>query len=310
MKNNKIPNYVSSIVYIDSQTNKDNLNNIIKIDDFISEKFQYSQIILVNNNLNGDLIEKVNVIAKKLTSNVKIVHLNTLHKKELAQKAGIDICIGDFVYEFDTLDLDYDLNYITQLYDIATKNNHNLVSLQREKTSFFKKFFYRVLEKETNVSNLGTEPLRLVSRRMLNEVHSVNYVNRKVLYRATGLAHSEVKYSSKNKSNTSDKWVLLLETLFSHSNFLTKILFKLTALFFIATLISLIYVIYNMIFNTKLDHGWTSLMIVLLGSTSAIMLMLTFISKYLSILFQETNPNNYKISELEIIEPKMESEND
>lgn len=253
MKNNKYTNFISSVIYIDNATK--NIERMVAIDEVLTNTFEQSQIIVVNNNLTSDKINKILQICAKMNSHIKIVHLGSDHKNDMAMKAGLDICIGDMVFEFDTLDVNYDLSYIEKLYLEAVENNVNLVSLQIKSNSLLKSHIYKIIQKETRTKNLGSEVLRIISRKLINKVHDKHFVNRKVIYRASGLNHKEFKLDIKAKTNTTERFGLLFETLFSYSNFLVKLMSTITITFFALTLIALSYSIFEFTTNSNILNG-------------------------------------------------------
>ena len=63
---------------------------------------------------------------------VTLVNMSIYQGVELCMNAGIDLAIGDFVFEFDTLDVSYEEGSVFRAYQTALKG-YDIVSVRPEK---------------------------------------------------------------------------------------------------------------------------------------------------------------------------------
>lgn len=116
MVENKEKNFISAVVYVNN--NQDTLMNLLnKINNFLEENFNKYEIICVNDASRDNSVK----IIKKFTKEVKnqkvsLINMSNYHGLELSMGAGVDLAIGDFVYEFDNIYDDFDIKVIKEVY--------------------------------------------------------------------------------------------------------------------------------------------------------------------------------------------------
>ena len=115
-KLDKEKNFISIVVYLKNV--EDKIDKFSKdIDLFFRDKFLSYEFVFVDDNSNDKTKEKLKEISDTLSGNVVVVDLAYEHGIELAMLAGVDFAIGDFVFEFDSIDINYDLNEIMKIYE-------------------------------------------------------------------------------------------------------------------------------------------------------------------------------------------------
>lgn len=116
MISNKEKNYVSAVVY--AHNNEKNIKDFInKINNVLNNTFEKYEIIFVNDASTDKTREIISEESKLITTGiVTTINMSFLQGVETAMNAGIDLAIGDFVFEFDSIELDYDLSLITDIY--------------------------------------------------------------------------------------------------------------------------------------------------------------------------------------------------
>lgn len=188
--------FISIVVYL--KDDEEHISNFFQqISSVFENNFVAYEYILVDDANNNGLHEKIRQIARKLRSSVTLVMLSAEHGCDAAITAGVDLSIGDFVYEFESIIIDYPIELIMDVYRKAT-TEYDVVSLSPEKkSSMTSKLFYKMLEKYANrPAKLTTEVFRLVSRRSINRINSMSgrIRYRKILYHTCGMSSAVISY--------------------------------------------------------------------------------------------------------------------
>lgn len=136
MINNKEKNFISIVAYF--YNNPQSCLNFFKaVEDsrIFSDHFENYEIIIVND---GSDPKKLDEIKNGLKTNchfkqINFVNMSKYQGIEAAINAGNDFAIGDFIYEFDTLEINYDIDLIFQVYEKALEG-FDIVSAVPNKT--------------------------------------------------------------------------------------------------------------------------------------------------------------------------------
>jgi len=288
-------NFTSVVVYLNN--NEDYVQDfLLEVDKLMFQKFKSYEFILVNNFCQDKTMDKVNEISEKINGNINIVDLAWEHNIELAMLAGVDLAIGDFVYEFDSIIMDYDPKIIWKTYQKAMEG-YDIVSVSSDKPiNYSSKLFYKFLNKVSYRNlNLTTETFRLLSRRALNRVlksrERVRY--RKALYKYSGFESTNIEYKSINDKNPVinktflEKISLASDILVSFSDFGTKIALILSIFFTFVSVFAGGYTVYIYFTLENVVSGWTTTMFLLSVSFSGIFFVLAFLSKYMEVVLLE-----------------------
>lgn len=219
MISNKEKNYVSAVVYV--HNNEKNIKDFInKINNVLNNTFEKYEIIFVNDASTDKTREIISEESKLITTGiVTTINMSFLQGVETAMNAGIDLAIGDFVFEFDSIELDYDLSLITDIY-FKSLEGYDIVSAVPNNVKMTSKMFYKVFNKYANMENqLRTERFKIISRRGINRVDSMNVKipYRKAVYANCGLKQTFIQYkvspSSQGKSTIKDRRELAIDSL-------------------------------------------------------------------------------------------------
>lgn len=113
---NKEKNFVSVIIYIHNAENR--IESFLKtIIDVLESNFEHSEIICVNDSSDDDSLFKIKETSKVVdTTSISVVNMSYFHGLELSMNAGINLSIGDFVFEFDNTILDFKPEIIMEIY--------------------------------------------------------------------------------------------------------------------------------------------------------------------------------------------------
>lgn len=118
---NKEKNFISAVVYIHNAQNR--IEKFLgMMADILTDHFEHSEIICVNDGSDDHSLEKIKTAGKLVKStSISVINMSYFHGLESAMNAGIDLAIGDFVFEFDNTILDYDEAVIMNIYYRALK---------------------------------------------------------------------------------------------------------------------------------------------------------------------------------------------
>ncbi|MEY8390566.1 glycosyltransferase [Lachnospiraceae bacterium] len=194
----KEKNFVSAVVYVYNAQDrvKDFLELVLEV---LEENFEHSEIICVNDCSGDDSVEMIKQASKKAgKTNVSILNMSYFHGLELSMNAGLDLAIGDFVFEFDTTEIDFDKQEIMKIYRRSLEGYDIVSAIPDRKEKFTSRCFYNVFERFSNLPyKMNTESFRILSRRVINRINSMNKTvpYRKAIYANCGLKTDMMKYT-------------------------------------------------------------------------------------------------------------------
>lgn len=289
MTNMKEKNFISAVVYVNND--EDNILKFLeKLKDILCENFEKYEIICVNDCSSDRSLDE---IRKFSGSVISVVNMSRYHSLESSMKAGIDLAIGDFVYEFDSIFMDYNTSLIMDVYKQSLKGFDIVSAGPKDSKSSLSRAFYKLLSKNSgNLYNLQTENFRIISRRGINRVYSLSksVPYRKALYASCGLNRYFFRYNPIIKNNhnysklhKSEKYNLATDSLILFTNVAYKMSLFMTSVFLISILLVVGYAI-AVFFSQSPIEGWTTLMLFLSFSFFGIFAFFAVVIKYLSIL--------------------------
>ncbi|MGN1113013.1 MAG: glycosyltransferase [Acutalibacteraceae bacterium] len=293
MVKDKEKNFVSAVVYVHNRENtiKASLEQISNV---LKEHFLKYEIICVNDASYDDSASVIKEFGEKyLDCPLSIVNMGFFQGVEMSMNAGVDLSIGDFVFEFDSDIIDFEPSLIMDVYYHSLKG-YDIVSATADgKKRISSSLFYKLFNRSAKTQyKLSTESFRILSRRAINRVHALSKTipYRKALYANCGLKMDTIHYKPNNSSRTdrsnkqSDTRLdTALDSLMLFTNIGYRASMILTIIMILATVGIGIYTI--LVF--ALGHpvpGFTTTMLVLTGSFFGVFAILTIIIKYLSLL--------------------------
>lgn len=308
----KEKNFLSIITCVQNDEKKIK-DFLLFTDSIFKEKFEAYEFIIVDNNSEDGTKKIIENIASEIHGNLTIVDLAWVHSLENAMLAGIDLAIGDFLMEFDTVNIDYSAETVMDIYYKCLEGFDVVAASPKGNSNFSSKLFYRQLRSISyRKMDLRTESFRIISRRALNRImkssEKIRY--RKAAYHYSGFNTSILLYSSSNYSNKSnlrfsDKINLALDVLVNYSDFATKSVVNISLFFIFLTLVSLGYTIYSYLTYDNIQSGWTTIMIFLSGSFAGVFAILAVLAKYLtSIIIEIQDKPKYTYRGLDRISKK------
>ena len=290
---NREKNFISAVVYVHNAENRIEpfLNAIIMT---LEENFEHSEIICVNDCSDDSSVQAIKRCSEKaVNTSVSLINMSFFHGLELAMDAGMDLAIGDFVYEFDNTYLDFDPEMIMKVYRHSLTGYDIVSASPDKKEKLSSRLFYKVFDRFSELSyKMTTESFRILSRRVINRISSMNKAipYRKAIYAGSGLKTDNLKYEVKavrqdkadpreNRYRSSlavDTLILFTELGYRFSFWMTSAMMLISVFMIFYTLI--IYFIGHPI------EGWTTTVMFLSVAFLGLFGILTIIVKYLQII--------------------------
>ena len=289
---NKEKNFASAVVYVyNAEKHIDAfLRMLISV---MEDNFEYSEIICVNDSSSDaslDVIRKTSEIAS--TTSVSVVNMSYYHGLESAMNAGQDMAIGDFVFEFDNTNLDFDPAMIMRVYRHSLQG-FDIVSAAPDRSErLSSSMFYRVFAHYSDMQyRMSTESFRILSRRVINRISSMNKTvpYRKAVYANCGLKTDTIKYKPTTSNESLDKRekryrsVLAIDSLILFTDMGYSFSRMMTIIMMLASLFMVAYSI--VVYMTSHPvAGWTTTILFLSIAFFGLFGILTIIIKYLQLL--------------------------
>lgn len=292
---NKEKNFMSVVIYVHNAEKRidEFLKTVVNV---MEENFEHSEIICVNDCSNDESVEHIKKISIQAKStSISVLNMSYYHGLEMAMNAGVDLAIGDFVFEFDTTVLDFDKSEIMKVYRKSLEGFDIVSASPNRKQRLSSRAFYHVFERFTNLSHkLYTETFRILSRRVINRISSMNKTvpYRKAIYANCGLKTENIVYTLTNvnkdivASDRSEKKYrgrLAVDSLLLFTEVGYRFSITMTVLMMLMTIFMIVYSIVIYVMSTP-AAGWTTTILFLSVAFFGIFGVLTIIIKYLQIL--------------------------
>ena len=286
-------NFVSAVIYIYHAYDRitDFLEMVLEI---LETNFEHSEIICVNDCSEDKSVEKIKQISKKATrTSISVLNMSYFHGLELAMNAGVDLAIGDFVFEFDTTEIDYDKNEIMKLYRRSLEGYDIVSAVPDRKEKFTSRCFYKVFSLFSNLPyEMNTERFRILSRRVINRISSMNRTvpYRKAVYANCGLKTCNIRYSvvggtrrREDKAERKYRTDLAVDSLILFTEVGYRFSVTMTVIMMLVAIFVALYSAVIYLFSTPVA-GWTTTIFFMSFAFFGLFGILTIIIKYLQIL--------------------------
>lgn len=297
MMNNskKEKKFISLVVYLHNVENyiQHFLEKIIPV---CENSFQDFEIVCVDDGCTDTTIERLKGYLEKnqVKAMVNVIHMSFFQGMESAMNAGRDMAIGDFVYEFDDVFVDYPPEMLLKIYEKMLEGYDIVAASSKGKMRITSRVFYALYNLTSRSgSRIGPETFRIVSRRAINRIKAMGqYIPyRKAIYSNCGLAMATLYYESadktarvKNKTVTSERTALALDSFIYFTNVLERLSMIICAVFLMVTVGVGLYIISDVFSDSRPVEGWLSTMGFLALGFFGVFALLTIILKYLSVV--------------------------
>lgn len=293
MSNNREKNFASAVVYVHNAEERieEFLRMIVQV---MEDNFEHSEIICVNDASEDASVSVIKKVSQDVTvTSVSVINMSYFHGLELAMNAGVDMSIGDFVFEFDNTRIDFQKDIIMQIYRHSLEGYDIVSALPDKKEKFTSRLFYKVFDKFTDLSyHMETESFRVLSRRVINRIGAMNKTvpYRKAIYANCGLKTDTIKYSvtkeAGEKTDQKEKRYrsgLAADTLILFTDVGYRFSMGMTVLMMIMSVFMLSYSVITYCIAHPVK-GWTTTILFLSIAFLGLFGILTVIVKYLQLL--------------------------
>lgn len=293
--NNKESNFISAVVYLhNGETNTFVFLNMIN--SVLADNFKKYEIICVSDGANEAVLDEVRKFkAENIGTIVSVVKMGFQHGIEAAMNAGIDLSIGDFVFEFDSCYIDYGKELVMQVYRKALEGFDIVTAVPPKKQSkVSSRMFYSIFNHFSDCEEeLMTERFLVISRRAINRVsaYSKTIPYRKAVYASCGLSLYNMEYHvakqcSGVKANDEEKGNTAIDSLILFTNVSYKVSIVISVIMAIFMIVAGTYTVVSYFGTNKPVAGWAPIMGLVAAGFFAIFVILTIIIKYMDVLLR------------------------
>lgn len=287
METIKEKNFASAIVYLhnDEKYVKQFVQNL---DKELTNNFLKFEIIFVNDKSTD---KSVSIIREYAASRsglvVTIINMSFHQGLESAMNAGMELAIGDFVFEFDTVYVDYDWSILMSIYQKSLTGYDIVNASSSNKSKLTSTLFYKIFNKSANLQyELGTETFRILTRRAINRVHSISKTipYRKAIYANCGLKMATMNHEPTKRLNikgVKNRSNLAINSLILFSNIAYKITLAMASFMILITLGVAVYALIYYMFGNPVE-GWTTTILFLSFAFFGLFVIMAMVIKYLS----------------------------
>lgn len=288
--NNLNDDYISVIVAI-ANDSLHAIDSLTKLQQFLRQNFKNYELILVDNCSQDGSISLV----KNNFTNISVIELSYVHTIHEALAAGIDLAVGDFIFEIENLDT-VDPAGMHQIF-VKAKSGCDFVFLLSNHKSFRSKLFYRTLGfiiHNNKFLEYSTTIATIASRRGLNKLSDTGnrVIHRKVAYSLSGLNIGLIysHLSSKNKRRLINDISLTIDTFIYYTNVMSRLSVAVSFIFLTISAFFVLYSIYSYLTKSTVE-GWASLSLISSFGFFGMFLMIAIVTKYLDHILHGISKN-------------------
>ena len=306
MSFNKEKNFISAVIYVFNAEGSV-YDFLKKIDCTLSGIFEKVELICVNDASVDQGAQEIQRFADESQSVISVLNMSFHQGLELSMNAGVDLAIGDFVFEFESTNPTYPLELLHKSYKQALQGYDIVSAAPETNRNIFSNLFYRIYNNSSNTQYpLQTEAFTLLSRRAINRVRAMSQAiaYRKAVYANCGLKKAVVSYQSNqtmpsiDRSQKRDYWNTAVDSLILYTNLAARCTMTFSLIMMLAMFGAVVYtlIIY---FQGIPIAGWSSTILFLSFAFFGLFAVLTAVIKYLSLLLRlNSNRLSYVIESI------------
>lgn len=298
METIKEKNFASAVVYCFNDAVY--ITSFIKeLDSFFSSSFLKYEIIVVDDSSTDTSVEQIRQYAAcREGAVISILNMSSHQGMEASMNAGVHLAIGDFVFEFDSVYIDYDWKTVMDIY-LHSLSGFDIVSARMdEKPRLTSRIFYKLFNRYARLQHeVGMETFRVLSRRAINRVHSITQTvpYRKAAYANCGLAVDVLVYKSVrpavHKINKG-RITLAVDSLILFTDVAYRATLALACMMMLITMLMGIYAIVYKLTENPVE-GWTTTVGFIALGFCGLFVILAMVIKYLqtivNLVFKKKN---------------------
>lgn len=234
------------------------------------------------------------------TKAITILNMGYRQGVEQAMNAGVDLAIGDFVFQFDSTTCDWDWSLLIDVYHRSLKG-FDIVCAINETRKNNQRLFYRLFNKYADIQHrVENYSFMLITRRGINRVTSLTKVvpYRNALYANCGLGLYNLSYqfsagcTVRSEHRSYSNLILFTDLGYRISRNIAILMALVVLLIFIYAVI--VFFVGNPV------EGWTTTMLLMSTSFFGIFAIMAVILKYLSVIVNLVfKRRNYVFSSIE-----------
>lgn len=290
MANMKEKTFISVVIYV--HNNAETIISFLqRINKVLFLNFEKYEIICVNDASKDESTAKITEYGKTMKNCVlSIVNMSYEQGIETAMNAGLQISIGDFVFQFDNLVMDYAPELLMDVYRRSLDGFDIVAASNQQYKTIYSKLFYRVFNGVANFQYaLDTQNFLIISRRAINRVNSMSKTipYRKAVYANCGLKCDILIYESNGKGVPSGSSIQRRETAIDSLILFTNIAYRISIIISVCMLTATfgigIYTFIIYLYGRPVE-GFTTIMLAMTGCFFGVFIILTFVLKYLSLM--------------------------
>ncbi len=310
----QISKFISLVVYI--HNNEDLIVKFIQTVMKTCEAFKQTELIFVDDFSTDHSVETIKEYYRNNPSDcvVSIIRLGRYHGMETAMNAGRDMAIGDYVYEFDDMYIDYEPSIILDAFNKCLEGNDIVTVSTKVSMRLTSHIYYKIFNNAmASNSPIGQETFRLLSRRGVNRIISmgVDIPYRKVIYHNSGLSIAALYYKSTKGVRPArnigqvERLDLAIDTFIYFTSIIERVSLIVAGFFALLSIGAIIYAIVTRIQGTHIGLGYASTMIFMSIGFTGVYGLLTFIVRYLRVLVNlDFKKQKYLITDIDKISSK------
>jgi len=259
------------------------------------------EFIFVNDGSRDRTLEIARDLAKK-DKRVRYVSFSRNFGKEAAMLAGLEYSVGDYVAIMDA-DLQDPPSMLHDMYDGIKNEGYDCVATRRVTRkgeppirSFFAKCYYKLINKISDTEIVdGARDYRLMSRQMVDSILSLKEYNRfsKGIFSWVGYNTKWLEYKNVERVAGTTKWnfwklfLYSLESIVAFSTVPLAISSIVGIMFFLISMIMIVFIIVRTITFGDPVAGWPSLVCIIFFVSGVQLFGIGVIGQYLSKLYLE-----------------------
>ena len=287
---NKEKNFVSAVVYLYNEA--EYIQSYLRgLEDTLRQNFEKYEIIVVNDASKDDGAQRVKAyVSSQDGAKVTLMNMGYHQGMETSMDAGVDLAIGDFVFELEFTNADYDWSVLMDVYRHSLEG-YDIVNAKGDvgKKITTGSLFYNMMNRYANLQYpLSSGSFRIVSRRAINRIHSLatRIPYRKVAYANCGLKCDTLLYDCTKKvklRGVSNRMELATNSLVLFTDIAFRFTLWFAVIMLFLTVGVAIYAVLSLIQNNTVD-GWA--IVTLFGgfALSGLFVVLCMIVRYLTTL--------------------------
>lgn len=269
----------------------------------IMKKMNYVdfEIILVDDGSKDNTLKEMKELAKN-DERIKYITFSRNFGKEAAMYAGFEYSRGNYIAIMDA-DLQDPPELLETMYKEIRENKYDCVATRRTTRkgepplrSFFARMFYKSINKMSKTEMVdGARDYRLMTRQMLNAIIKMREYNRysKGLFSFVGFNTKWLEYENIERVAGDTHWSFwklfkyALEGITAFSTVPLTMASFIGILFFIISVLVIIYIIISTIIFGNPTSGWPSIICVIFMVTGVQLFCIGVIGQYLSKIYLE-----------------------